>query len=389
MRANVKTFTEMASKAFSVPEPVLEIGSRPAEGQEGFAELRSLFAGKRYIGGDFLPGSAVDALLDTHLLGVRDGTVGTVVMMDTLEHVQDPLLALREAHRVLQLEGLVLIGSVMNFPIHNHPWDYWRFTPAAFDLLVRPFPLRAVWYQGDPLAPHTVLAVARKTALSETRVEFEAAAAALEANWPENADGGPLIRYEPLFDVLVRESEDAQARQELFAGTTVEQTFVCPADNLARIDTKYRTDGRMNFCHLNVQLREESSGQMVAEHRYFAQHLVDRVWAAFTFSPIANSAGRAYRLSISSWDGREGAVVSPVLSDGTGSDSEQLYVNDVVRPGAGLCFRALSLEPHYDPADYRSLSGLVAPTAINDAAPGSADGALLRQVAITQSAQFW
>jgi SAM-dependent methyltransferase len=392
MRDNVKTFAEMASRAFAVPEPVLEIGSRPAQGQEGYAELRPFFSDKRYIGGDFLPGPAVDVLLDTHLLGVRDGQVGSVVMMDTLEHVQDPLLALREAHRVLQPDGLVLIGSVMNFPIHNHPWDYWRFTPAAFDLLLRPFPLRAVWYQGDPFAPHTVLAAARKAAAADAVVAFETAVASLEANWPEHADGGPLIRFEPLLDAFVRDSDqlgqEERTLPDLVSGLTVEQTFVCPADNLARIDTKYRTYGHMNFCHLNFQLRDETSGRVVAERRYGAQHVVDRVWTAFAFSPIADSAGRPYRLIISSWDGREGAAVAPVLSDEPGSNAEKLYVGGEYQPGV-LCVRALCLAPDYSPPDYRSLSGLAAPAAIQDAAIRSVDAALLRRISMTQSAQLW
>lgn len=59
MRDNVKACTEMASRAFSAPEPVLEIHSRSAEGQEGYAKIRSFFSGRRYIGGDFVPGPNV------------------------------------------------------------------------------------------------------------------------------------------------------------------------------------------------------------------------------------------------------------------------------------------------------------------------------------------
>jgi SAM-dependent methyltransferase len=389
MRDNVKTFTVMAAKAFSVPEPVLEIGSRPAEGQEDYAELRPCFADKRYIGGDFLPGPAVDVLLDTHQLGVADGSVGSVVMMDTLEHVQDPLLALREAHRILRDDGLVLIGSVMNFPIHNHPWDYWRFTPAAFDLLLRPFPVRAVWYQGDPLAPHTVLAAAQKSAAPDAQVAFAASAAALEANWPESAYGGPLLRFEPVLDAIVHESASGEnALPELRAGVTVEQTFRCPADSLARIDMKFRTGGRMNFCHVKCELRDEATGRLVAERRQLGQHIVDGVWSAFIFSPISSSAGRDYRLVLSSWDGREGAAVAPILSDQPDGDSEQLCVSGEYHPG-GICFRALCLEQGYSPPDYRALSGQTDPTAIEDAAARAGDAALLRQIATTQSAQLW
>jgi hypothetical protein len=294
-------------------------------------------------------------------------------------------------YRALRDDGLVLAGSVMNFPIHNHPWDYWRFTPAAFDLLLRPFPLRTVWYQGDPLAPHTVLGAGRKTAEAGALMAFETAVASLEANWPENAEGGPLIRFEPLLDALVRDAEHVdheRALPDILPGTTIEQTFICPAANLARIDTKYRTGGRMQHCHLNFQLRDETSGGVVAEGRFFAQHLIDRVWAAFAFAPLADSEGRSYRLIISSWDGREGAVVAPVGCDQPTSDSEKLSINGEAQLGA-LCFRALCVAPDYRPSDYRGLSGLAAPAAVQDDSLGSVDGALLRRVARTQSDQLW
>ncbi|MFQ5937729.1 MAG: hypothetical protein ACE5LB_15100, partial [Acidiferrobacterales bacterium] len=44
------------------------------------------------------------------------------------EHVQSPFVAVQEAGRVLKPGGVALLASVMNFPIHSFPSDYWRFT---------------------------------------------------------------------------------------------------------------------------------------------------------------------------------------------------------------------------------------------------------------------
>ena len=65
-------------------------------------------------------------------------------------------------HRVLQPGGVLAISSLMFFPIHAHPWDYWRFTPEGFDLLLRPFESRYVTAQGWELMPEGVFGIGVK-----------------------------------------------------------------------------------------------------------------------------------------------------------------------------------------------------------------------------------
>jgi SAM-dependent methyltransferase len=83
-------------------------------------------------------------------------------MLETLEHVQNPLRAMAEIARVLKPEGLVVISSCMDFPVHEYPADYWRFTPQGFDLLLEHFSPRRVYVQGHPRFPHSLTGVGRK-----------------------------------------------------------------------------------------------------------------------------------------------------------------------------------------------------------------------------------
>lgn len=162
MRPFVRDFVVEVAAASTLPDPIVEIGSRPAEGQEEIADLRRLFPGRDYIGCDIQPGPGVDRVEDIHALTFGPESVGTVLCLDTLEHVGDPLSALREVHRVLRPGGMVVISSHMFMPIHAHPWDYWRFTPEGFGLLLEPFETRLVLAHGWSLMPDTVLGVGIK-----------------------------------------------------------------------------------------------------------------------------------------------------------------------------------------------------------------------------------
>jgi SAM-dependent methyltransferase len=164
MRHSVKKFVEIVTQTLPIAEPVYEFGSYQVPGQEGFADLRPLFPGKEYVGSDMRQGPGVDRILDLHKLDLDDASVGTVLCLDTLEHVEYPHRAMDEIHRVVRPGGIAVISSVMKFPIHDHPYDYWRFTPEAFRSLLKPFSQAHVDFAGDDLFPHTVVGIGVKDA---------------------------------------------------------------------------------------------------------------------------------------------------------------------------------------------------------------------------------
>jgi hypothetical protein len=170
MRQNIRDFVEILAKEFDLMEPIIEIGSFQVPQQEELANLRPIFPEKKFIGCDMRSGKGVDRIENVECLSLNDESVGTVLILDTLEHVENCFTALDEIYRVLKKDGIVIMTSVMDFPIHDYPSDYWRFTPEAFKLLLNKFPIKIVGMQGNPNHPHTVFAIGIK---SDDYIKYE------------------------------------------------------------------------------------------------------------------------------------------------------------------------------------------------------------------------
>src|SRR5262245_48493612 len=140
-RLLVQTF----AKVFQVREPILEIGSHQLrEGGNPYQNLRPFFQAKKYIGSDFSPGPGVDCVTDATRLGIKQGSVGTVVMVSTIEHIFRVFDAFEQVTGVLSKCGALIVTSHMDCGIHAYPSDYWRFTPEAFARLLDGFPAKII-----------------------------------------------------------------------------------------------------------------------------------------------------------------------------------------------------------------------------------------------------
>ncbi len=139
--------------------------------QKGFADLRPLFGGKKYVGADMRQGPGVDKILNLHKIDLPAESAGTVLILDTLEHVEFPRKAIEESHRILKPDGILIISLVMCFPIHDYPHDYWRFTPEAFKTLLKDFKSSLIYSAGEASFPHTVVGVGFKGEAPKERLE--------------------------------------------------------------------------------------------------------------------------------------------------------------------------------------------------------------------------
>ena len=162
MRESIRQIVKIFADTFPVEEPIYEFGALQLPGFEDFADLRSFFTGKSYVGCDMREGRGVDKVLNLHEIAIPDETVGTAITCDTLEHVEFPHKALLEIHRILKPGGVVFLSTVLDFRTHDSPADYWRFTPDGLRSLLRPFSFFFVGSAGRESFPHTVIAIGVK-----------------------------------------------------------------------------------------------------------------------------------------------------------------------------------------------------------------------------------
>jgi SAM-dependent methyltransferase len=62
-----------------------------------------------------------------------------VVMSEVLEHLHSPHLAIANVHKVLKPGGKLIITVPFIFPIHEKPYDYFRYTRYGLEFLLREF----------------------------------------------------------------------------------------------------------------------------------------------------------------------------------------------------------------------------------------------------------
>jgi SAM-dependent methyltransferase len=159
MNRAIRTSVRLFSEGFSPRGPVIEIGSYRHDGAD-LSDMRPYFRGLEYIGCDIRPGPGVDRIEDGERLSFADASCGTVLILETLEHVADPHRTVAEARRVLSPDGLLVISVPFNYRLHGFPTDYWRFTSSGVHQLLNGFGDVIIFALGPRVRPTFVFAVA-------------------------------------------------------------------------------------------------------------------------------------------------------------------------------------------------------------------------------------
>ena len=119
------------------PGQLLEVGARA---RSGVVRRNWVPVGWCYSGFDIEAGPNVDVVGDAHALSrsYESARFDAVMAFSVLEHLLMPWKFIIELNRVLKPGALGLFTTHQCWPLHDEPWDFWRFSDTAWAGLLNP-----------------------------------------------------------------------------------------------------------------------------------------------------------------------------------------------------------------------------------------------------------
>ncbi len=156
--ANRALYAALVRLAPNARGALLDLGC----GRKPYADLFAPYV-TRYVGID-LPASihgrdALDLIGSALNLPFEAGSFDTVLATEVMEHVSDPRVMLMETRRVLTPGGVLILSVPLHEPLHELPYDYYRYTYVALQHLLteQGFHVERIEWRGGPIAVVTYL----------------------------------------------------------------------------------------------------------------------------------------------------------------------------------------------------------------------------------------
>ena len=98
---------------------------------------------------------------------IETSSIDTVFMLEVLEHVKTPQEALNEIHRVLKPGGQLCLTTPFIFPLHDEPYDFYRYTKYGLTHLLRNFSDIKITERNDYL--HAIMVLFARTIITSNK----------------------------------------------------------------------------------------------------------------------------------------------------------------------------------------------------------------------------
>ncbi|MBN1182940.1 MAG: methyltransferase domain-containing protein [Bacteroidales bacterium] len=135
MKSNIRIALEkklIPTLETKVKGDVLEVGS-------GGHSYRKHMKFDSYKTLDINPDLDVDYNEDIHNTKIESNTFDTILMIEVLEHLYNPFLAVKQVNRILKNSGVVIATVPFIHPYHGMPHDYFRYTRSGIREIFKDF----------------------------------------------------------------------------------------------------------------------------------------------------------------------------------------------------------------------------------------------------------
>jgi len=105
---------------------------------------RKFFKGSVYLSMDIERGKNINIISDVRFLPFKDCVFDMILCFNVLEHVYEYKNAVLEMERVLKNNGEILIALPFLFPLHDIPYDYYRFTKYQIKKLFKSLKMKPI-----------------------------------------------------------------------------------------------------------------------------------------------------------------------------------------------------------------------------------------------------
>lgn len=117
------------------PRVLVVGGSIVGEGMSEFIKSERL----EIIEGDVSYGPRTKIIFDGHSIPYKNDSFDCIIVQAVLEHVLNPVLCVKEIHRVLKSDGLVYAETPFMQQVHGGPYDFTRYTRSGHRTLFKSF----------------------------------------------------------------------------------------------------------------------------------------------------------------------------------------------------------------------------------------------------------
>src|ERR1039457_4523487 len=104
----------------------------------GNKPYKDFFENSIYIGMNYtIDGALPDLLGDAMSIPIKNDSFEIVLCTQVIEHVSEPIRMMMEISRVLKPGGFLILSGPFYWPIHEEPYDYYRYSKYGMKYLVQ------------------------------------------------------------------------------------------------------------------------------------------------------------------------------------------------------------------------------------------------------------